>query len=87
MLAGPAGSWQVFQLMYGTLLYSGMCEIPWGKNILLTLQVAEVEAAACPLPLHTPSPGYVCMLFILLAAQEILSFYAVRTQSLAAFRF
>lgn len=85
ILAGLAGSWQVFKLIYGTLLYSGMCEIPWGQTILLTLQIVEVEAAACSLPLHMPSPDYVCM-FTVLAAREILSFSPVRTQSLAAFR-
>lgn len=46
MLAGQAGSWQIFKLMQGIVLYSDICEMPWGQNLPLTLQIAAVEAAA-----------------------------------------
>jgi len=61
--------------------------MPWGQNLLLILQIAVVETAACPLSLHTPSAVPFCMLFAPLAAQVILSFSTVRIQSLVAFRF
>lgn len=68
MLAGQAGSWQVFKPMHGIFLYRDRCG----------MQIAMPETPAFA---HTCSPIPVCMLFTSVAAQEALSFNPVGTQS------